>query len=349
MDPVRVSIIIPCYNSAEFVGETIGSVVRQDLPDLECIVVDDASTDGSADAAERELREEERPFRVVRGNKNAGANSARNLGARIARGRYLMFLDADDVLLPGAISTLMDMALRARSGMAVGGWDILVEEPGKGWQRARGNVPVSPSDPDGALRDWLTGARWSPPCALLWTREAFEAIGGWDTSVLLNQDGDLVMRALAAGVSIVGKQVPVALYRQHREQRASVSSGHLPEAKLLSGLGVIRHVEDILELQGRRAAFADALAAGYQKVAIRAFQCGHFDLGHDIVETARRLSSGVLVSPTLVGRLLERLIGLESKEHLAHRLGRFGLASAARRTHLSRLRRGASSNGAGPP
>src|SRR6185503_10394131 len=92
-----VSIIIPCYNQGRYLGDAIESVLRQSYRRLEIIVVDDGSTDDSSQVARKysdvKLRRQE----------NRGFSRARNAGLEASRGDYLVFLDADDRLLPGAI------------------------------------------------------------------------------------------------------------------------------------------------------------------------------------------------------------------------------------------------------
>src|SRR5262245_20604446 len=92
-----VSVIIPCYNHAHYLGEAIESVLAQTVQDFEIIVVDDGSTDSTADVAARYPR-----VRYVRQN-NQGLSAARNTGIKHGLGRFLVFLDADDLLLPGAL------------------------------------------------------------------------------------------------------------------------------------------------------------------------------------------------------------------------------------------------------
>jgi glycosyltransferase involved in cell wall biosynthesis len=90
-----VSVVIPCYNGSRFLRETLASVLRQTEPVREVLVVDDGSTDGSADIAESFGP----PVRVIR-QANAGESTARNRGVEEARGDWVAFLDADDVWEP---------------------------------------------------------------------------------------------------------------------------------------------------------------------------------------------------------------------------------------------------------
>ena len=102
----RLSVITPCYNGEEFLGRTIESVIAQSLGDWEMIVVDDGSSDRSAEVAESYGRRDPR-VRCVR-QSNQYLSRARNNGfTQVSpESRYLLFLDADDVLLPHAFETM---------------------------------------------------------------------------------------------------------------------------------------------------------------------------------------------------------------------------------------------------
>src|SRR5438046_8618551 len=92
-----VSVIIPCHNQAHFLDEAIESVLTQTYPNHEIIVVDDGSTDNTATVAKCHS-----PLRYIY-QENAGPSAARNTGVKESRGEYLVFLDADDRLLPEAL------------------------------------------------------------------------------------------------------------------------------------------------------------------------------------------------------------------------------------------------------
>jgi glycosyltransferase involved in cell wall biosynthesis len=96
-EPV-VSVVIPAFNAAEFIGQTLDSVLGQTLARLEVIVIDDGSTDETNAIVER-FAESDPRIRLVH-QENAGVGAARNTGIRLARGRYVAPLDADDVWLP---------------------------------------------------------------------------------------------------------------------------------------------------------------------------------------------------------------------------------------------------------
>lgn len=99
---MKFSIIVPVYNAARYLRETLESVALQTFRDFECICVDDGSTDGSAAMIE-EYCAHDRRFRFVR-KQNGGEGSARNAGIETASGEWLCYLDADDVYSPDMLS-----------------------------------------------------------------------------------------------------------------------------------------------------------------------------------------------------------------------------------------------------
>jgi len=97
-----VSVVIPCYNQAHFLGEAIESVLAQSYPNFEIIVVDDGSTDDTSEVARRYPG-----VRLVR-QENKGLSGARNAGLAHSEEEYVVFLDADDRLLPDALETVLE-------------------------------------------------------------------------------------------------------------------------------------------------------------------------------------------------------------------------------------------------
>ena len=107
-----VTVVIPCYNGAAYLAEAIQSGLMQSHSSVEVLVIDDGSTDGSPAIAQGY------PVRYIR-QENRGLSSARNTGIAQSRGQYLVFLDADDRLLPDAIASglrVLNGASRVRDG-----------------------------------------------------------------------------------------------------------------------------------------------------------------------------------------------------------------------------------------
>jgi hypothetical protein len=123
-----VSAIIPVYNARQTLGGAAASVLSQPGAEVELILVDDGSTDGSLEVIENLAAGDERVHAVRQGN--SGASAARNRGLDEARGEYVYFLDADDVALPGALASLVAAERRSGTGAAVGGYDTFSEAHG---------------------------------------------------------------------------------------------------------------------------------------------------------------------------------------------------------------------------
>jgi glycosyltransferase involved in cell wall biosynthesis len=102
-----VSAIVPCFNHGRYLPDCIDSILGQEYPELEAIVVDDASTEQSTLAVLAELEGRER-VTVLRQPRNSGPSAARNRGVATARGRYILPVDADNLLMPGAISSMVE-------------------------------------------------------------------------------------------------------------------------------------------------------------------------------------------------------------------------------------------------
>lgn len=115
----KVSVIVPLYNVAEFVKETIGRLQRQTLTDLEFILVDDGSTDNTYEIAS-EFAESDPRIRLI-SQENQGPSAARNHGLRLVNGDYICFVDADDLMSYDALELMYDAALEHDADLVMGG------------------------------------------------------------------------------------------------------------------------------------------------------------------------------------------------------------------------------------
>ena len=106
MNELKVSIVIPCYNVDKYIEECLNSVLNQTYSNLEVVVIDDGSNDGTR----RILEEYQNRYRNIKLliQKNKGMGSARNAGVRVCSGDYLLFVDADDYIQNDTIETLVN-------------------------------------------------------------------------------------------------------------------------------------------------------------------------------------------------------------------------------------------------
>ena len=116
MSAVAVSVIIPSYNAAPFLAEALQSVSEQTLADFECLIIDDASTDGSV-AIARQFAAADPRFRLIIRPSNGGVSEARNLGLAEAMGRWVAVLDADDLYRPERLEILTEIGDRTTADL----------------------------------------------------------------------------------------------------------------------------------------------------------------------------------------------------------------------------------------
>ncbi len=346
LDSELVSVITPSYNTGAFLREAIESVLGQTYRPIEAIVVDDGSTDSTGEVV-RSFGDRITGIR----QENAGVCQARSRGVAAARGRYLLFLDADDVLSPDMIEWSVKLLREEPDAIAASKWRRLIRR-GADWVKVRAEVPLPAADID-PLDAWLHGA-WFPPCCLVWRRETFDRIGGWDEELTgSNEDGDLVFRALVNGVRLGITQGGEAFYRSHGQESVSLSSDVVSEHRLRSRMRVLDKLAANLEARGSLARHAEALGFAWQCLALNGFR-DHPALARECQRRGESYGGRQPVSRTFPGRLLARLVGLERKEALVEFLARHGIATRERR-RFARLRRlqdpetPAASPGGGPP
>jgi glycosyltransferase involved in cell wall biosynthesis len=211
-----VSVIIPCYNAACFIGDTLGSALAQSYREIEIIVIDDGSTDGTRRIIEsygHRVRAEFGP--------NRGASAARNRGTELARGEFIQYLDADDLLGPDALVKRVEALQQSGADVAYSDWQKLVEseggryEPGDVFAVRLEDIKV-----DAAIAIF-TDAFWSPPAALLYRRSMVGRIGQWNESLPIIQDARFLLDAALQGGKFVHVPGIGAHYREHGSQSLS--------------------------------------------------------------------------------------------------------------------------------
>ena len=125
----EISVIIPVYNAEEFLDETINSVLNQTFKNFEFIIVNDTSKDDSSEIIKKYTKKDKRII-VLNNPKNLGCVNTRNRGLRLAKGRYIAVLDADDVCLPNRFETQFNYLENHPEIFMVGGSAIIIDEKG---------------------------------------------------------------------------------------------------------------------------------------------------------------------------------------------------------------------------
>lgn len=143
--PVGVSVIMPVYNSKEFVAESIESILGQSYSNWELIIVDDGSTDGSGAIIDGYSKADQR-IKVVRNSQPSGfgGEAAANQAIKLARGKYIAKMDSDDVSLTERLTKEVEFLDENPDVFMVGGWARVIDE--KGRIRGERRVPVASQD-----------------------------------------------------------------------------------------------------------------------------------------------------------------------------------------------------------
>jgi len=128
-NPPLVSVIVPCYNMERFISDTIDSVRRQTYPHWELLIVDDASTDGTVGIVQKHCAQDNRIQLVVK-PQHSGIADTRNQCLKMAKGRYLAFLDADDLWHPKKLEQQLQFMTERNIGFSYSSYDC-VDESGK--------------------------------------------------------------------------------------------------------------------------------------------------------------------------------------------------------------------------
>jgi glycosyltransferase involved in cell wall biosynthesis len=211
-----VSVVIPCYRQAEYLAEAVESVVGQTYRDWEIVIVDDGSPDDTAAVAESLIgAHPDRRIRLLR-QANQGTPGARNAGIAASSGRYILPLDADDILLPEMLARTVGL-LEAEPALAIAYTDY------RRFGSESGDVTTGP---------W-TIATLSYSCPLssttLYRREVWRAVGGYNTNMAHGyEDWDFWIGAAERG--FVGRRIatPLWLYRKAPASRNVTAIGREP-------------------------------------------------------------------------------------------------------------------------
>lgn len=214
--PALVSVIIPTYNRSELLSEAIRSVLQQTYRPIECIVVDDGSTDHTQNVLDELSNKLDPGFTLVcLRQQHAGAQHSRNAGTRAANGKYIQYLDSDDLLYPGKIKSQVDfLTLHPDIDGVFGDWHVGLPESKQIFTAYR-------------KEDLLFQILTECPIAnfsMLMTREIVQQIGDWDTSLKRNQEIDFHCRGILTGGDFRYLPGVTGLWRKHPENRIGNTS-----------------------------------------------------------------------------------------------------------------------------
>ncbi|GJM15341.1 MAG: hypothetical protein DHS20C13_06680 [Thermodesulfobacteriota bacterium] len=212
-----VSIIIPCFNSEKYLAESIRSALDQTYKNCEIIVIDDGSTDKTADIIKSFGFSVTGIF-----EENRGASAARNKGTEVARGEFIQYLDSDDLLTPDSLEKKLTALRDSAYDVAYSDWQELKEDQ-KG-NFVKGDVKSrSIQDLNSNIEIALFTQFWAPPAAYLFKSKLFAQIGGFNEKITFGEDARFVFDAARLGAKFIKVEDLGAFYRVRNKGSLSKS------------------------------------------------------------------------------------------------------------------------------
>jgi glycosyltransferase involved in cell wall biosynthesis len=269
-EPV-VSIIIPCYRQARFLPQAIACAREQSYPHVELVVVNDGSDDDTDDVISRQGSGV-----VYIKQSNAGVCAARNAGAAKSTGKYLMFMDADDLLHPQAIEWLVQAMEGREDRLCVMGLRLFDTDPNSGEER---HFPVgAPALPR------LFADNLAPPHAFLLSRAMFDRAGGFEVDRIFwgAEDWDLWLRVSLAGCDLATVDRIGAYYRRYNGS----ASTNLERAERATAIMLERAIQQIENDPNLRLKWCYEIPKMRARIAL-----AHFDVGYHRARRGAGLSA----------------------------------------------------------
>jgi len=291
-----ISIIIPCRNAAEWLGDTLNSVFAQTWKDFEVLVVDDQSTDDSR----RLMQNIDDPRLKIVDGPGMNASAARNAGLEQASGQWIQFLDADDMLHPEKLQIQMELAHNHPEYLLFSGeWARFRKEPREAIFRPE---PVW-KDLSGLefLRLHFQEGWMFQPGVWLTHRSLIDKAGSWNEALTLNDDGEFFCRVMLTAGSIQFCEGARVYYRSHATGSLSGDKSEEAMTSLYESYRLtFEHMLNVDSTPETREAVAD----GWRWLALELFE---YAPGLSVEAEARALEYGGSRRPLPGGRLFKCL------------------------------------------
>jgi hypothetical protein len=212
-----VSVIIPCYNYGHFVADAIGSALSQNYSNVEIVVCDDGSTDNSVEVIKKYP-----DVKLIQHSTNLGLPAARNDAIKASTGKYIIPLDADDMLLPTAVESIVDTFHKSDASVGIVRFGLVA---------IAGNeqkIVLPPGDVT-LLKELETNHIF---VSSSFPKQVWEEVGGYSEELRDGwEDWEFWVKILEAGYKVATLDRPLFIYRIHKESKGHVRS---PERSIQS-------------------------------------------------------------------------------------------------------------------
>jgi len=305
-----VSVIVPTYNRRRWIGECLDSIRAQTYSNVETLVIDDCSSDGTAEWLTSDPKYAFARVHVQ--PQNGGASEARNTGIRIAKGELIAFIDSDDLLAPQHVEKAVGIFQQRRNvglfccDSTMIGVDGEVLFNGRTWHEIQSKLKNRPVQTGPrSLRDIFLFSNIFPGFTL--AKAVFDKVGNFNQTIFPMDDYDLMLRVAASGYEVYYLHEPLAFRREHSGQCSGVANSVDTCIKQLRTLreALARNPELLAtdsEIRQRLAQAKLELAVSRIKAGERAGGLGA------LLQTIATNPSQLLQAARLGGRRLQRLV-----------------------------------------
>lgn len=306
----KVSIIIPGWNAETYIYEAICSALDQSYKNIEVIVVNDGSTDKTQSVIDQ-FKDKVKSISV----KNGGASKARNTGLQFATGKYIKFLDADDYLLPGCISTQVNVAQQlSEFEFPCGRTYSVNEENGLIHPHAARDAKSVRSQEK--LSSLIEHVPITSSCLLSAT--AVKSIGGFSEDLIVRQDFDFFVRLLFSGYTPIMTNESAYVYRQYSSSNRI--SKQISYARFLCELEMYKKLFILMRKltdKDKQADFAKGLGRSMWVTARNILRSGHEDIAITLFKYAKLCDKRHCIVGKQPYLLMSKIIGPIPAENVA--------------------------------
>lgn len=330
-EPGMVSVIVPTYNRAALITETLESVYAQTYRPIELIIIDDGSTDNTEMLVKQwqDRLMDKHGFHISYFvQNNMGSSAARNYGLLKSKGEFIQFLDSDDVLCSKKIRAQVDILLSNPSyQVAYCAWRSLFD---------RGIIKHGPlqqrdakSLEDSMLKGYLSGQWFVPHHSYLFLRKVIVDVGYWDEELIMEDDTDYLIRVLINGWKFIYVPSVRVDYRRHLGDHVSALRGKDKTINRLQSRAVIREKAYLaLENKGVAESYINEYKVWYKGLINSAANYGEtVELTNcSKIFQARLDEFSIKSGISIFNKILHRITGIYIIRLFRHKIGDCALA-----------------------